>query len=306
MIKKGDIVDILSISTPYSAGENKKIKDYVSEIGLEPRFFLEEEVAITKDQDHEFAVISAQTRFEHFKKAIESDSKIIWCNRGGYGSAEILPFLQQMQKPAQEKIFIGFSDLASIANFLVEKWNWQAITAPLLGQLAFDKVSEESKLDTLDLIFGKTQILKYDLKPLNNLEIDEEAKLIGGCLSVIAGNFGTKNQINWQDKFLFLEDEGEDGERLDRYFYQIVTIINETGLKPKAIILGNFLQENPHGTPKAQNIAIAIERFASWLSDIAIFYEPTNSLGHSQNMKPIIIGAKTTINLDNQIFQKIS
>lgn len=304
MLKKNDIVDIVSPGTACTSDEIQKIKNYVKKIGLTPRIFLEKETAIKKSQSHEFASIAAETRFAQLKKSIESDAKIIWCTRGGYGSAEILPFLMKMKKPKQEKIFIGFSDITSLNIFLIQQWNWKVISAPMLIQLALATVSKNSEKAILDLIFSKTKELKYKLTQLTTYNLQLTTKLIGGCLSVIAGNFGTKNQIDWNKKILFLEDEGEDGERLDRYFNQIVTIIEETKKTPAAIVLGNFLEANPHGTPKAKNIEIAIAKFAKKLGKIPLFREKTNCLGHSKNSAPLALGAEAKISADNFLIQK--
>lgn len=305
MLKKNDIVDIVSPGTPCSFDEIKKIKNFVKKIGLTPRIFLEKETSVKKSLAHEFASIAPETRFAQLKKAIEAtDSKIIWCSRGGYGSFEILPFLMKMKKPKQPKILIGFSDISSLNIFLIQQWNWQVISAPMLIQLAFEKVSEKSKKAILDLIFGKVLELKYNLKASQKIAV--EGKIVGGCISVLAGSFGTKNQLDWKDKILFFEDEGEDGERLDRYFTQVITIITESKIKPKAVLLGNFLEANPHGTPKAKNIEMAIARFAKNLKDIPLFIEKSKCLGHSKNMAPLLLGSKGKISANGILTQKIS
>lgn len=90
-----------------------------------------------------------------------------------------------------------------------------------------NKVSAQSQQIIFDLIHKKITELNYDLKLLKGVASDVEAEIVGGCVSVLAGNYATKNQLNWRNKILFLEDEGEDGERLDRYFTQIAFMINE-------------------------------------------------------------------------------
>ncbi len=309
-LTNNDIVDVVSLGTACTLDEFKKIKDFIRKIDLQPRIFLEKELALKKITSHEFPSFKASQRFEQFKKAVESEAKIIWCARGGYGSAEILPFLAKMQKPKQQKIFIGFSDISALNNFLIEQWNWQVITAPMLAQIVLNMVSEKSVAAIFDLIFGKKTELKYQLNKLNLVKTTFPTSIVtGGCLSVLAGQFGTKNQLNWQDKILFLEDEGEDGERLDRYFYQLVEIMMEQKKFPHAIVLGNFLQANPHGTPKAKNIKIAIEKLTQNLTEkklkIALFCEKTNCLGHAKNMLPLILGTEAKITADGFLIQKI-
>jgi muramoyltetrapeptide carboxypeptidase len=302
MLKKNDVIDIVSLGTACSFDEIEKIKNYTKKMGLTPRIFLEKETTIKKPLAHEFASIAASQRFAQFKKSAESDSKIIWCTRGGYGTAEILPFLMKMKKPKIAKILIGFSDISSLNNFLIEEWGWKIISAPMLAQLVRGAVSKNSEKAILDLVFGKTKELKYKI---SGAKIALNAKITGGCISVLAGSFGTKNQLNWKDKILFLEDEGEDGERLDRYFSQICTIISETKKKPKAVLLGNFLEANPHGTPKAKNIEIAIKRFGENLGSIPLLIEKSKCLGHSKNTMPLILGLDSKITKDGFLVQKI-
>ena len=300
-LKLGDVVDIISPATACTQDEIAKIKKFVKKIGLLPRVFLEEKLTLKKPVSHEFPSFAAKQRFQQLKNSIEnSESKIIWCTRGGYGSADLLPFLQKMKKPKNQKIFIGFSDLVSVTTFLQQEWNWQVICAPMLSQIVLNKVSKKSEKAILDLIFGKAKELKYKLEPLNNFtKTTINSEITGGCISVLAGNFGTKNQIDWKNKILFLEDEGEDGERLDRYFNQITTIIIEQKKSPQAILLGNFLEANPHGTPKAKNIKLAIEKFVERIYEnnlkIPIFTEKSKCLGHSKNIMPLILGCKNTI-----------
>jgi muramoyltetrapeptide carboxypeptidase len=308
MIKKNDIIDIVSPGTACSLAEILEIENYVKKIGLKSRIFLHDETAMNKSASSEFAGIAPKKRFEQFKKSVESkDSKIIWCTRGGYGSAEILQFLEKLPKPKTKKILIGFSDITSLNKLLIEKWNWQIVSAPMLIQLASNTVSKKAEKGILDLIFGKNSELKYQLTALSAKKSAVVAPIVGGCLSVLCGHFGTKNNLNWQGKILFLEDEGETGERLDRYFSQLLTIIGETKKIPAAILLGNFLQANLHGTPKAKNVEIAIEKFAKNLAEkklsIPLFVEKTKCLGHSKDMLPLVLGSEAKIDKNLQLTQ---
>ena len=82
-LKKNDVADVVFLGTAGTLDEVKKIKNFVKEIGLTPNIFLEKETTLKKSVNHEFASFKASQRFEQFKKAVESDSKIIWCARGG-------------------------------------------------------------------------------------------------------------------------------------------------------------------------------------------------------------------------------
>ncbi len=308
-IQKGDIVDIVFPATGCSENEVLSIKNYVkNELNLTPRILLEEDLILApQNPENEFPVNSKKQRFLQLQEALKSkDSKIIWCARGGYGSGDLLPFLEKMNPIKQDKLFIGFSDIVSISSFFQDRWGYNIICAPVLVQLAREEIDEIPKNELKELIFGKKLEFSYDLEILNHPDSSETpvdlqifSKVSGGCLSVLAGHFGTNYQINFHEKILFLEDEGEDGERLDRYLRQIIEVIAKEQKLPKAILLGNFLQSNPHGTPRAKNIQIAIDDFVKRVVDlgllIPIFKAKDNDLGHSHKMRPLVLGVESKI-----------
>lgn len=316
-LAKGDIIDIISPATACTKSEINCIKDFVKTSGFQPRIFLEKETTLTKPTHHEFPSFDPKTRFEQLQDALlNNESKAIWCTRGGYGSADLLPYLQKMPKPKNNKIFIGFSDLVSLTTHFQQHWNWPIICGPMLAQMARGDISKKSQKAIVDLLYGKNFVQKFSLTNLSSktktfatLQITQDSQsshnihgeIVGGCISVLAGHFGTKNQLNWHNKILFLEDEGEDGERLERYFNHIITIMVETKKYPKAIILGNFLKANPHGSPQAKNIHLAItklvEKLISHKLKTPVFIENSQSLGHSKNMLPLVLGVNYQIEL---------
>ncbi len=308
MLTNNNLIEVVSLGSACTSIEINAIKDFLNKNNLRANIFLEDNTTIKNKSNHEFATINPKYRFQQFQSAWENSySKIIWCSRGGYGSAEILEFLTSMPKPKIPKMFIGFSDIASISIFLNQQFQIPTLCAPMLVQCAMDMVSPHSIQTILDVISGKKNNFDYELINLKNYNFNEiVGEIVGGCVSVIAGNFATRNQIDWHQKILFLEDEGEDGERLDRYFQQITSIIKESHRKPLAIILGNFIQGNNHGSPKADNIKIAIDKFVEKTVDIPLFQEKSLCLGHSSEMMPIAIGVKAIINNNNKLQQSIA
>lgn len=315
-VQKDDIVDIIFPATGCSESEVLAIKNYIkNDLGLTPRIHLENEVNFTSNNpENEFPVNDKNQRFLQLKAALDSeDSKIIWCARGGYGSGDLLPFLDKIDPIKQNKLFIGFSDIASLSTFLQDKWGWNIICAPVLVQLARGEISKEGESELKDLVFGNKSQLNYDLEILNHSCLESKiivqvfTQICGGCLSVLAGHFGTNQQIKFHEKILFLEDEGEDGERLDRYFRQIVDLILKNQERPKAILLGNFLQGNIHGEPKAKNIEIAINNFIQRLEEenlqIPIFKTKYDNIGHSNKMRPLILGHGAKIIEENEQYK---
>ncbi len=300
-LKKGDIVDVISPASSVSKAEMREIAKFLEKFGLKARFFLEDELLLSKKAKNLFPQFSAQKRFEQLKKALKSDSKAIWCARGGYGSVDLIPFLQKSEKIAQNKLFIGFSDITTLGIFLEQNWNWKIIYGPMLTQLSFSKVSKKSEDEIIKMIFDKNSAQQsYDILALNKINKAQkiEGILVGGCLSVLCASLATANQIDFNDKILFLEDIDESGEKIDRYLTQILQFMVEKNYSPRAILFGNFY-ENVKEKSKKENIKLAIKNFVERIAlidkKIAVFEEKTGSLGHSPNIMPVVIGGKIEI-----------
>lgn len=301
-LKKGDIVDVIAPASSISKIEMAQITQFLTKKGLKARFFDEKGLLLGKNVKNLFPRFSAKKRAEQLIKALENqDSKAVWCARGGYGSTELLNFLQNNKKTAPTKLFIGFSDITSLAIFLSQKLNWQIIYGPMLTQLSSGKVSKKSEKIIFDFIFGAKRQLKYQILSLNNVAKKStkiSGILSGGCLSVIAAAHGTPNQIDFQNKILFLEDIDESGEKIDRYFTQFLQIMQHKNCYPKAILLGNFHQSVDDKQKKAdirQAIANLVQKIDENGLKIAVFEEKTGCLGHSKNIAPIVIGNEVTI-----------
>lgn len=299
--KKQVFVDIISPASAIDFSELEAIKEFLKERGFLCNFFGEKKLVLDQKVDHEFSSFPAKDRFSQLEKAVNNkESDIIWCAKGGYGAIELVEFFKKLKKPQKKKILIGFSDITILNKILIEKFGWEVVVAPMLSQIVNKTVSNDSIEEIVNLIHGNTSDIEYKLDCLLGGKKKISSKIVGGCLSVLASQLGTKNQINFRNKILFLEDEGESGERLDRYFSQILQIAKETKSYPKAILLGNFFQKNIHGNINEKNIEIAISRLVQRVKDskkkISIFRDTNGILGHSKKMKPLVLGIKSEIN----------
>ncbi|MBL6664815.1 MAG: LD-carboxypeptidase [Rickettsiales bacterium] len=300
LTKKQVFVDIISPASAIDFSELEAIKSFLKASGFQNNFFGENKLVLDKKVDYEFSFFSALDRFKQFEKAIYSDkSDVIWCAKGGYGTIELVEFFKKLKKPKKKKLLIGFSDITILNKILIEKFGWNVVVAPMPLQIVKNTVLKDPASRIVALIQGKVGVLEYKLDCLLGGKYNISAQIVGGCLSVLASQFGTKNQINFKNKILFLEDEGESGERIDRYFSQILQIITETKHYPKAILLGNFFQENIHGNINNKNIEFAIarltERVKGLKKEISIFRDTNGFLGHSEKMRPLILGLKSEI-----------
>lgn len=302
--KKQAFVDVISPALAIDFTELEKIKLFLENNSIKSNFFDEKNLIINERPNNEFAAISPELRFKQFESAINNDqSNIIWVANGGYGAIDLVPFFKKIKKPKKPKIFIGFSDITIFNKLLIEKFNWPVVVGPMLGQIINKKVSDDSIKEITDLVLQNNLDLNYQLQTLLEFNKNISGQIVGGCLSVMAAQFGTKNQLNFKNKILFLEDEGESGERLDRYFSHLLQIMNDYSQYPCGVVLGNFFQENIHGNIVKENIEIAIAKFVTNIAKlnkkISVFRDKNSQLGHSKNMMPLVLGIKSEINDGN-------
>ncbi len=232
-------------------------------------------------------------RFESLKKALlANDSKAVWCLRGGYGSIRLLPFLNQLKKPKHQKLLIGLSDITTLQIFLQQKWNWPSIHGPLLDRIGLENLPETNRTELKNLLEGK--LLKSEfagLKPLNLAAKKAkrvEGLVTGGNLMVATSTLGTVNQLDADNKILFLEELSERGYRIDRCLQQL----KQAGIfsSAKAVVLGDFLKcLEPDGSDLSFQ---TLQNFFETLKVPAFFNVP---LGHGTEQRPLVFNTKATI-----------
>jgi muramoyltetrapeptide carboxypeptidase len=295
-LQKGDLVDVISPASPVTKEEIDEIAQFLDKKGLKMRFFYEKELVLAQKPKNSFP-LDAKARFLQLKKALNSgDSKAIWCVRGGYGSADLIPFLQNEPKITQNKLFIGFSDITALGIFLQQNWGWKIIYGPMIAQLANGKKLTKSAENAIfSLVFGeKSSNLHYNLQ---NSDFSQKISgtLVGGCLSVLMQSFGTSYEIDFADKILLLEDVGEDGQKTERRFEQLLQIMAHKNSYPKAVLLGNFCQYMNKKSQK-DDILQAIEIFKQKSGNkFTIFEDKKKYFGHAKNMRPLLIGEECSL-----------
>lgn len=190
-------------------------------------------------------------RWQQLKAALTAkDSRAIWCVRGGYGSMKLLPMLERLKRPANPKIFIGLSDLTSLLVFFNQRWHWPVLHAPLLSRVGRGDLPATSIEELKHVLFGEQRALEYTLAPLNSAA--EKCKklsapLVGGNWATMMASLSTPYQISPAGCLLFLEDVGERGYKLDRFWEQLAQMGFWNNIA--GIIFGDFTEgDEPNGT----------------------------------------------------------
>lgn len=235
----GDSIDIIAPASHAHQDKLVKGSEWLHSLGFKTRI---QEGMISPDA---FFAAALDVQFEHLKEAIYSDSKAIWCLRGGYGSMRLIPKLMKLRPPKKPKLFVGFSDITSLHLFFNQVWNWPTLHGRTISQLSLELEKTPDRKELRDLLFGDIdEVCFKNLKPLNeaakeNMEL--RSKVVGGNLRMVQSSLGTKIQIDTKGKILFLEDVAERGYSIDRMLEQMVQAkLIDKGLK--ALVFGDFTE----------------------------------------------------------------
>lgn len=236
-LDQGDIVDIIA---PASSAVGEKLPKGLESIrawGLVPR------VPEGMIEASDFFAAPLKTQLEQFLDAIHSESKAIWCLRGGYGSMRLIPHLEKMKAPKNPKLFIGFSDITALHLFLNQKWNWPTLHGRTVSQMAPENLNTKDRMELRDIIFGhKHEVSFENLQPLNEHAFKKKVisgKVVGGNLRILQTSLNTQWEVQAKGKILFIEDINERGYSVHRMLEQLYQAkIIHRGLK--ALVIGDF------------------------------------------------------------------
>jgi muramoyltetrapeptide carboxypeptidase len=148
--------------------------------------------------------------------------KGIFCLRGGYGTARLLPLLDYRVIGANPKVFVGFSDITSLHCAFVEKANLLTFHGPMVASYLikkdFPRYSSEWLFKMITEPIAPASIRRgYSGRTVKILRRGKAAgRLIGGNLSVLCALIGTPYEPEFRGRILYLEELEEKPYRVDR------------------------------------------------------------------------------------------
>lgn len=152
---------------------------------------------------------------------------VLWCAKGGYGAPRLLDRLDFPLFAETPKPLVGYSDITALHLAL-----WQACRMPTVhGPMPVsDDLSEETDAPSREAL--RRVLLKA--APLGTLRNPPDTRpmegwgggsaegiLLGGNLTLIISLLGTRYLPDFTGAVLFLEDIGENTQRMDRMLNQL-------------------------------------------------------------------------------------
>ncbi len=141
----------------------------------------------------------------------------VFCARGGYGCHYLLQHLDATILRTHPKIFVGYSDVSVLLQFLENQCGMVTFHGPMVArEFALGEPS-----------YDLQNLLRCVSSPLAGYRISHPSvetlqpgiatgKLTGGCLSLLTALLGTSYEIQTAGRILFLEDVNAKPYQVDR------------------------------------------------------------------------------------------
>jgi muramoyltetrapeptide carboxypeptidase len=171
-----------------------------------------------------------------------ADTRIdgIVCTRGGWGSAELLPFLDVDLIRANPKVFVGYSDQVSLHIWLRRFAGMVTFHGPMCA-------ADLSRIDGADVASWHRALAgdeTWSVGGDEGLRVLKqgvaEGELDGGCLSIFVEALGTAYAPAASEGILFLEDIGTKPYQWDRQLLHLKYAGQFE--RVKGIVLGDMTQ----------------------------------------------------------------
>lgn len=248
-LKSGDRVALVAPASSFPPEEVEAGVTELARLGFEAVY---DETLFDRER---FVAGSVETRVRAIHGAWEDPSiAALIAMRGGYGSAQLLPYLDRELMLSSRKALIGYSDITSLLT-LYQQHGLCGIHGPMIdrriskGTAAYDEASFRS-------VMMQTEPAG-ELKP-GALEVlhggNASGVLAGGTLTQLMASLGTPWAFEPPDGcILFLEDIGERPYRIHRMLTQAA----QAGLfaNTRGIVFGEFPGcDEPGGDPAIRDV----------------------------------------------------
>ena len=283
-LKAGDKVALISPSY-FTPMENvEKTADVLRSWGLEPVIGPN----VGKVVDGRYAGTVAE-RVSDIRWALrDPDIKAIICNRGGYGTIQLIDQLTLAELKASPKWLVGFSDISTLHGLLTRA-GVMSIHGTMSSFLAKGGTDATSTL-MRDLLLGKVPC--YQL-PAHSQNITGKATgtLVGGNICTFAPNLGTQaDATKGKDLILFVEEVEESMHNIDRQ----MRILQMNGVldRCKGVVLGEFTDCGTEFTYESVE-AMLHEMLKNYNIPVLCGFPS----GHGDVNLPLVMGANVTIDV---------
>ena len=216
-LRAGNPVRLISPASWFDPNKVQTGMDSLRALGLQPQLG-----AHALARYGQYSAGTAEQRLDDLHAAFADDSvKATICNRGGYGSAEMLSRLDLDLIGRNPKIFVACSDITSLETYIHDRTGLVVFHGPM----AAGDFARPNGVDPVSWHAALSQDRPWQLgleAGLRTLKPGRaQGKFYGGCLSMLVASLGTPYEIQTAGTILFLEDIGVKPYQIDRMLLQL-------------------------------------------------------------------------------------
>jgi muramoyltetrapeptide carboxypeptidase len=286
-LKKGDKVALLSPSYSTPDSNIEKTADVIKEWGFKPVIGKN----VSKLDAGKYAG-TAEERADDFIAALKDTSvKAILCNRGGYGTIQLVDLIDQQLIKDNPKWLIGFSDITTL-HAMQTKAGVMSIHGTMSSFIAENAGKDDNSTLLRDLLKGTVPTYKVPSHKFNQ-KGHGEGVLVGGNMATFVPLVGASDiDVFTSDGIiLFMEEVGESLHNIDRMFNTLE--LHGVMENVKGVILGEFVSSGMD-----QDFESTEEMLSKYLKKYDIPVLCGFPAGHDDQNVPIVMGAKVTLDVD--------
>lgn len=218
----------------------------------------------------------------------------IYCSRGGYGCARLLPYLDLDRMAEEPKMLIGFSDVTTL-HLALNRRGLVTMHGPMGITLSVDRPDW-----VVENLFATMEGVRWSLPDAAPRATTvapgvAEGTLLGGCLILVCDALGTPEAPDWQGALLLLEDVDEPPHRVDA----MLTHLRNAGVlnKVSGVVVGEMTRTDERidkgiGGPPWREIVR--ER----LGDLGIPVVMDFPFGHAPAMATLPLGVRARLDAE--------
>ena len=231
-------------------------------------------------------------RATDFQEMLDNPNiKAIWAAKGGYGTVRIVDRIDFTNFKKHPKWIIGFSDMTVMHSHIN---NMDIATLHAIMAISVKTATPEAIASFHKALFGEP--LSYTLAHDNfNQNGKGRGELVGGNLSVLYSVMGSKSEIDYKGKILFIED-------LDEYLYHIDRMmmnLKRNGYfdNLQGLIIGGMTSMNDNDIPWGKDALQIIKDITKDYKFPIVYNFPA---GHSKDNRAMIFGQTVSIDVNEK------
>ena len=236
---------------------------------------------------HQFAGPDELRRRDLQRQLDDPSIRAIICARGGYGTARLVDELDFQAFTASPKWVAGFSDI-TVLNCHLLRLGYQSLHGVMPS--LFGQAGGAAAVDSLRAaLFGQPLSYEAVACPLNRPGT-AQGELVGGNLSLLHTLTGTRSQVDFEGRILFLEDLDEYLYHIDRMLLHLHRSGQLAGLAGLAV--GHFSQMRDNAVSFGSTAYESIDHYAGRYGFPVGYGFP---IGHEADNQAVVVGQPATL-----------